>query len=373
VGGPNAIFIRLNPSGSFDTSFGSDGVAALPAGENVTTNSGAPVGAYGVGIAGGGTIVGAGNFENTGTNIDAAAWALSASGSAETTFGNGGVVTAPDNGYEACALAIAPDGSLVSVGNTVTSEPDADPCSVNGAAAGFVARYIGYGPPPPPATSPTTAAPTATTGSASAIGEVSAKLAGSIDPDGASTSYHFAYGTSTAYKASTASVTLTAGSASVNVSAALTGLAPATTYHYRLVASNADGTSYGTDRTFTTAPKLTVKLSGLNHSYKISTVEKQGFEVSLRGSAACSIRGSLLISGASAKRFKLGKRQVTIGSGSASLRGAGTAKITFRLAKDDKSALARLHKPLSVTLRIVSAPAGGGPTVSVTKTFTLND
>ena len=33
---------------------------------------------------------------------------------------------------------------------------------------------------------------------------------------------------------------------------ALTGLAPATTYHYRLLASNQAGRSYGPDQTFTT-------------------------------------------------------------------------------------------------------------------------
>ena len=43
------------------------------------------------------------------------------------------------------------------------------------------------------------------------------------------------------------------GSANVPVSAPLTGLTPATTYHYRLVAKNASGTSNGSDGVFTTA------------------------------------------------------------------------------------------------------------------------
>ena len=33
---------------------------------------------------------------------------------------------------------------------------------------------------------------------------------------------------------------------------ALTGLQPGSTYHYRLTATNPDGTSYGPDETFTT-------------------------------------------------------------------------------------------------------------------------
>jgi hypothetical protein len=41
--------------------------------------------------------------------------------------------------------------------------------------------------------------------------------------------------------------------APVSVTGALASLAPATTYHYRLVATNASGTSYGYDFTLGTA------------------------------------------------------------------------------------------------------------------------
>jgi hypothetical protein len=40
------------------------------------------------------------------------------------------------------------------------------------------------------------------------------------------------------------------------VTAAITGLAPATTYHFQVVAWNNDGTVYGADRSFTTLPLL---------------------------------------------------------------------------------------------------------------------
>ena len=43
------------------------------------------------------------------------------------------------------------------------------------------------------------------------------------------------------------------GSANVAVARAVTGLAPATTYHYRLVARSSGGTTYGADGLFTTA------------------------------------------------------------------------------------------------------------------------
>jgi uncharacterized delta-60 repeat protein len=150
--GPTTLVLRANANGSLDSSFGSGGVSALPAGQNVNVTSFA-IGAYGVGIAAGGRIVAAGNYENTGTEVDAALWAFNSGGAAEGTFGSAGTVRGPQGAYEACALAVAPDGSLVTAGNTVTSFPDANPCTVTAGSAGLVARYVGFGPivtPPPP-------------------------------------------------------------------------------------------------------------------------------------------------------------------------------------------------------------------------------
>ena len=96
-------------------------------------------------------------------------------------------------------------------------------------------------------------APAVTTGSAGGVSAVAATIAGTVNPNGLATSYHFEYGTSTGYGSSTASAS--AGSASANqpVVATLTGLSPSTTYHYRLVAANAVGTTDGSDHTFTTS------------------------------------------------------------------------------------------------------------------------
>ncbi len=253
VGGPNAIFLRLNADGSFDQSFGSRGVAALPAGKAISVNPGYPIGAYGVGIAGGGRIVGTGVFDNSNL-FSAAAWALTTGGSAEPTFGNGGTVTGPDHD-ESCAMAIAPDGSIVSAGDSVPGS-DTSPCAGNSSSSGFVARYVGFGPPPPPP--PSAGPPTASTGSASAITQVSATLSGSVNPDGLGTNYHFEYGTSTSYGSSSPAGALPAGRTALPVSMTVGGLKPGTTYHYRLVASNADGTSDGPDATFRT-PRRTAR------------------------------------------------------------------------------------------------------------------
>jgi hypothetical protein len=97
--------------------------------------------------------------------------------------------------------------------------------------------------------------PAVTTNSTSGISTEAATIEGSIDPDrNAVSSCVFQYGTTDFYgKEASCSQTVGSGSAAITVSAALSGLSPETTYHYRLVGINADGTSYGLDRTFTTA------------------------------------------------------------------------------------------------------------------------
>ncbi len=57
-----------------------------------------------------------------------------------------------------------------------------------------------------------------------------------LNPDGASTSYHFEYGRSSAYEAQTAAASLGAGTEAVEVARHVEGLAPGVLYHYRVIA-----------------------------------------------------------------------------------------------------------------------------------------
>ena len=90
--------------------------------------------------------------------------------------------------------------------------------------------------------------PAATTGAASNVTSTSATVGGAADGAGARANAFFEYGTTAAYGSRTGDQ-----AAGPGLSAALTGLAPATTYHYRLVTVNDAGTAYGADATFTTA------------------------------------------------------------------------------------------------------------------------
>jgi hypothetical protein len=95
------------------------------------------------------------------------------------------------------------------------------------------------------------AAPTVTTEEPTNVSQVSAKLHGQVDPTGEAVSdCRFEYGTTASYGASVPCDFRP--NAGFSVYAPLGGLSESTTYHARVAATNALGTSYGADQAFTT-------------------------------------------------------------------------------------------------------------------------
>ena len=84
------------------------------------------------------------------------------------------------------------------------------------------------------------------------VNSTAATLTGGVYPNGLDTTWWVEYGATNAYGQHTAATDIGSGSAPVAVTAALTSLSPSTTYHYRLVAQNSSGTTYGYDYTLTT-------------------------------------------------------------------------------------------------------------------------
>jgi YD repeat-containing protein len=95
-------------------------------------------------------------------------------------------------------------------------------------------------------------APAATTAPASKIARGTTTLNGTVNPRGLPTRYRFQFGKTRSYGSSTPVRSAGSGKAPLAVAASLANLAPATTYHYRLIATSAAGTTVGIDRTFHT-------------------------------------------------------------------------------------------------------------------------
>jgi hypothetical protein len=130
-------------------------------------------------------------------------------------------------------------------------------------------------------------APSVTTLAASSVTAGTATLNASINPNGASTTFSFQYGTNTSYGSTTPVVTLASGTTAVSTNAGVGGLLGGTTYHFRVVATNSAGPSLGSDMTFTTlavtAPQLTGVTNG-NGAFGFAFASSPGASFTVWGS-----------------------------------------------------------------------------------------
>ncbi len=115
-------------------------------------------------------------------------------------------------------------------------------------------------------------------------GYTSATLKGSVYGKGETTQYYFEYGATEAYGQRTAEHEI-AGAGYEEEKEAVSGLTPGTNYHYRIVATNSYGTSYGADKSFstpqeplteTTAPEAV----GYNDATLSGTIDPRGTQTS---------------------------------------------------------------------------------------------
>ena len=97
-------------------------------------------------------------------------------------------------------------------------------------------------------------APRIDVSAASGVTESAAHLHASVNPNAGGTTVYFQYGTTGAYGLSTSNTPIGSDTSSHGVDADLSGLAAGSTYHFRAVATNEHGTTYGPDETFTTTP-----------------------------------------------------------------------------------------------------------------------
>jgi sugar lactone lactonase YvrE len=163
---------------------------------------------------------------------------------------------------------------IVSIGETVPSELHAVSCVPEMCAAvganGWSARGRSVSLPAEPLALTTVPVPSpgVSTGSTRNVTATNATLTGSVQPNGWPTTYHFEYGPTTSYGSTAPVPDASLKSETTAEEVAGTAIvAPGREYHYRLVATDAGGTTYGADGTFTTpaaaAPSFTSALGEL--------------------------------------------------------------------------------------------------------------
>jgi hypothetical protein len=158
--------------------------------------------------------------------------------------------------------------------------------------------------------------PVAITRAATPVLATRATLHASVNPSEVSTIAYFEYGETTAYDLpATPGQDIGSGLASVPVSASIENLQPGTTYHYRSVAFNSYGTTYGEDQTFTTLvlgvgwPATTKVTGGLSRDPKHAVDSEGNTYIAGLFSGTATFRATLNSSNANPEAFvaKMGR------------------------------------------------------------------
>jgi streptogramin lyase len=139
-------------------------------------------------------------------------------------------------------------------------------------------------------------------------------LRAKVRPNSQDTSYSFEYGTTTAYGQLTAAASAGDGAEFTTVSASVGGLVPGTKYHFRVVATNAAGTTIGDDVTFTTKEPVAASVASADPAGPAAVPSPRpvlGQTVVVR-----SLKGAVTVRRPRASRFKslAGGERVPVGS-----------------------------------------------------------
>jgi hypothetical protein len=212
------------------------------------------------------------------------------------------------------------------------------------------------------------------TGAPSGLGQTTATVSGSVNPEGARASVSFQFGTTTAYGQTTPTQTTGPDNAADTFSAALTGLPVGTTIHYRMVATNDFGTQVGADQRLTTHSPPVVpgkasvghaRVSGTTVSVPITCKGDTSCTVSLKLTVTERFRGHKLI-GVSARKAKVRHRTVVVGTATARIKAGRTQTVRISLNRAGRKLLAARHK-LGVKLTVSQRIAGRSRTLSTQK------
>jgi hypothetical protein len=103
---------------------------------------------------------------------------------------------------------------------------------------------------------------------------------------------------------------------------------------------------------------------------KLATLLKKGLPVTVYCSEACVAEARIEVDAKTAKKLKLGKKAVAIGSGKSTLPGVGSGKVTVKLTAKAKKALKRTRS-LKVKVVTSARDLAGNPSKPVTKTVAL--
>jgi uncharacterized delta-60 repeat protein len=403
---PRLAVVRLNTNGSLDTSFGSGGADVLDLGAYSVANAAA--------VQSNGAIVVVGS-QSPGLQAQKALIArLTSTGALDPSFATGGA-TAPQYAIDAGnsgfnAVAIQPNGSIVAAGAAAFGNTGAQTIVARFTSAGAADTSFGTGG-VVRATSAVDASflgavPGATGVGVASNGDV---IAGGTSSNAGLTSvalWAFTPAGAPDGTFGTSGVTTTGVGTYINGEANALAIGPSPGQQIYLAGdSSTPAGSYSgivlRYSGFGTPPppaKLQGSLTGVQGTYAIATVLKQGLKFGVACNIACTVKDALTISAGTAKQLKIaaktvkkctkhkGKKRcfktkvykpVTLASKSGSLKQAGTLTLTLKINPRYNQALNKYFKPkkqksikVNLQAKVSSSSPKGSQTLKKTVKFT---
>jgi IPT/TIG domain-containing protein len=207
-------------------------------------------------------------------------------------------------------------------------------------------------------------APAVVTGAVTSLTAQSATLNATVNPEETSvTDCEFEYGPTTMYGQSVpCSGSPGSGFTPVPVSAGVEGLGSGSTYHYRIVARNGVGTSFGADREFTTAAHEAATVSGFSPT---AGPVAGGATVTFTGTELQHITAVRFGSASATALTVISANELT----AASPAGSGNVKVTLVSDLGQETVAGSylyVPRPSIKKLSAKKGPAAGGTTVVIT-------
>ncbi len=201
------------------------------------------------------------------------------------------------------------------------------------------------------------APPTVSTDSPTSISTTSATLGGNVSDDGGASVTERGIIYSTSANPTTADNTIQIGTGTGSFSQNVTGLSPGTTYFVRAYAINSEGTSYGTEQSFTTRVQVQ-SISRLDPANSLTNQDEVVFQVTFTGP----------VSGLSSDNFSLTESGLN-GASLTSISGSGsTYDVTVHTGAGDGLLRLNVINDSNVTPSILGLPYTDGETYTIDKT-----
>jgi hypothetical protein len=199
--------------------------------------------------------------------------------------------------------------------------------------------------------------PTVTTAPPTSIGTTSATLGGNVTNDGGADVFDRGIVYSTNLNPTTDDNVVQIGSGTGSFSQNVTGLSPGTTYYVRAYATNSEGTSYGSEESFTTSVEVE---SIVRHdpTSELTNSDQVVFEVNLSGP----------VDGLSSSNFSVESSELSGVSWGGISGNGSTYEVTINTGSDDGSLRLDLENSSGVSPTITELPYTAGQSYTIDKT-----